>query len=52
MSSLAGTVHDADGRLLVFALLADRVPAGVPATRAAEAALDRVAATLAGCGCR
>jgi D-alanyl-D-alanine carboxypeptidase/D-alanyl-D-alanine-endopeptidase (penicillin-binding protein 4) len=52
VSSLAGTVHDADGRLLVFALLADRVAAGVAATRAAEAALDRVAATLAGCGCR
>ncbi len=52
VSTLAGIVHDTSGRLLVFALLADRVPAGVPATRAAEAALDRVAAALAGCGCR
>jgi serine-type D-Ala-D-Ala carboxypeptidase/endopeptidase (penicillin-binding protein 4) len=52
VSSLAGMVHDADGRLLVFALLADRVAPGVAATRAAEAALDRVAAILAGCGCR
>jgi serine-type D-Ala-D-Ala carboxypeptidase/endopeptidase (penicillin-binding protein 4) len=52
VSTLAGMVHDTSGRLLVFALLADRVPAGVPATRAAEAALDRVAAALAGCGCR
>jgi serine-type D-Ala-D-Ala carboxypeptidase/endopeptidase (penicillin-binding protein 4) len=52
VSSLAGMVHDADGRLLVFALLADRVPPGVAATRTAEAALDRVAAILAGCGCR
>jgi serine-type D-Ala-D-Ala carboxypeptidase/endopeptidase (penicillin-binding protein 4) len=47
VSSLAGMVHDASGRLLVFALIADRVPATSPA----EAALDRVAATLAGCGC-
>jgi len=50
VSTLAGIVHDKDGRLLVFALLADRVPPG--ATRGAEAALDRVAAVLAGCGCR
>ncbi len=52
VSSLAGLVHDADGRLLVFALLSDRVPPGTEATRAAEAALDRIAAILAGCGCR
>lgn len=52
VSSLAGIVHDADGRVLVFALIADAVPPGVEATRAAEAALDRLAATLAGCGCR
>ena len=53
VSSLAGIVHDTDGRLLTFAfaLLADRVAAGVDATRAAEAALDRIAAALAGCGC-
>jgi D-alanyl-D-alanine carboxypeptidase/D-alanyl-D-alanine-endopeptidase (penicillin-binding protein 4) len=51
VSSLAGIVHDADGRLLVFALL-DRVGPGGAATNAAEAALDRIAATLAGCGCR
>jgi D-alanyl-D-alanine carboxypeptidase/D-alanyl-D-alanine-endopeptidase (penicillin-binding protein 4) len=48
VSSLAGTVRDADGRLLVFAVLADAVPAAGPA----RAAIDAVAAALAGCGCR
>lgn len=47
-SSLAGTVLDADGRLLAFAVLADRVGS----TEAARRGLDLVAATLAGCGCR
>ena len=47
-SSLAGTVVDADGRLLVFAVVADRVAA----TDAARTALDAVASALAGCGCR
>ena len=47
-SSLAGTVVDADGRLLAFAVLADRVVS----TEAAQSGLDLVAATLAGCGCR
>jgi D-alanyl-D-alanine carboxypeptidase/D-alanyl-D-alanine-endopeptidase (penicillin-binding protein 4) len=48
VNSLAGTVVDADGRLLVFAFLTDR--AASPSK--AEAALDRLAAILAGCGCR
>lgn len=47
-TSLAGTVVDADGRLLVFAVMADRVPASLPG----RAAADRFVATLAGCGCR
>jgi D-alanyl-D-alanine carboxypeptidase/D-alanyl-D-alanine-endopeptidase (penicillin-binding protein 4) len=50
VSALAGLVRTADGRLLAFDLTADGVPLG--ATRQAEAALDRLAAALAGCGCR
>jgi D-alanyl-D-alanine carboxypeptidase/D-alanyl-D-alanine-endopeptidase (penicillin-binding protein 4) len=50
VTSLAGTVRDASGRLLVFALDADRAPPG--GSYAADAALDRVAAALAACGCR
>jgi serine-type D-Ala-D-Ala carboxypeptidase/endopeptidase (penicillin-binding protein 4) len=46
--SLAGTVVDADGRLLVFAVLADAAPKSDPALKA----IDSMAATLAGCGCR
>jgi D-alanyl-D-alanine carboxypeptidase/D-alanyl-D-alanine-endopeptidase (penicillin-binding protein 4) len=51
VSTLAGLVHDKDGRLLAFALMADRVGPTAPDTTAAEAALDRAAATLARCGC-
>jgi D-alanyl-D-alanine carboxypeptidase/D-alanyl-D-alanine-endopeptidase (penicillin-binding protein 4) len=47
VGSLAGVVADADGRLLAFAVLA--TPAG---RSSGEEALDRVAAVLAGCGCR
>jgi serine-type D-Ala-D-Ala carboxypeptidase/endopeptidase (penicillin-binding protein 4) len=50
VSSLAGLVRGKDRRLLVFAVVADRVPAG--GTLAAEAALDEVAAALTTCGCR
>lgn len=49
VSALAGLVRTADGRLLAFDLTADGVPVG--ATRQAEAALDRLAAALAACGC-
>ena len=48
VNTLAGTVVDADGRLLGFAFMTtgseDRYGAGV--------ALDRLASALAGCGCR
>jgi D-alanyl-D-alanine carboxypeptidase/D-alanyl-D-alanine-endopeptidase (penicillin-binding protein 4) len=47
VSALAGVVHDASGRLLVFAFDADRVQS----TTAADAALDDLAAALARCGC-
>ena len=48
--ALAGLVRDRSGRLLVFAFVADRVPNG--ATLSAEAAVDRVVASFAACGCR
>ncbi|WP_405434775.1 D-alanyl-D-alanine carboxypeptidase/D-alanyl-D-alanine-endopeptidase [Micromonospora sp. NBC_00617] len=47
--AIAGLVTTADGRLLTFAVLTDRVPGG---TDTAQPALDRIAAALAGCGCR
>ena len=50
VSALAGLLRTADGRLLAFDLTADAVPIG--STRAAERALDRLAAALASCGCR
>jgi D-alanyl-D-alanine carboxypeptidase/D-alanyl-D-alanine-endopeptidase (penicillin-binding protein 4) len=47
--AIAGTVITAEGRLLAFAVLTDRVPVG---PEQAQPALDRIAAALAGCGCR
>jgi D-alanyl-D-alanine carboxypeptidase/D-alanyl-D-alanine-endopeptidase (penicillin-binding protein 4) len=47
VNSLAGTVVDQDGRLLAFAFLAS----GTTDPQAAQAALDRAATALAGCGC-
>jgi D-alanyl-D-alanine carboxypeptidase/D-alanyl-D-alanine-endopeptidase (penicillin-binding protein 4) len=49
VNSLAGVAVDADGRLLAFSVLADETPG--TAADPAEAALDRVAATVAACGC-
>ncbi|MGW7822656.1 D-alanyl-D-alanine carboxypeptidase/D-alanyl-D-alanine endopeptidase [Streptomyces puniciscabiei] len=48
VNTLAGTVVDADGRLLAFAFMAS----GTTDPQAAESALDRAATALAGCGCR
>ena len=49
VSALAGLVVDADGRLLAFSVIADAT--GGVNLRATEAALDRVAAAIADCGC-
>lgn len=48
VNTLAGTVVDADGRLLVFALMT-KTPAGADQARAA---MDRIVAKLASCGCK
>ncbi len=50
VSALSGYAEDADGRLLAFAFIADRVPIG--GLTAAQTALDRIAAQLSACGCR
>ncbi|MEU6079962.1 D-alanyl-D-alanine carboxypeptidase/D-alanyl-D-alanine-endopeptidase [Streptomyces sp. NPDC047108] len=48
VNTLAGTVVDADGRLLVFAFMtSDAVDA-----KAAQSVLDRLASAVANCGCR
>jgi D-alanyl-D-alanine carboxypeptidase/D-alanyl-D-alanine-endopeptidase (penicillin-binding protein 4) len=52
VSAMSGVVTTAEGRVLAFAVLLDGVPAGLPATQAAQAAIDRIAAALATCGCR
>ena len=49
VSTLAGVIETADGRLLVFAFSADRLPSR-SASRGAEV-LDTAAAGLARCGC-
>jgi serine-type D-Ala-D-Ala carboxypeptidase/endopeptidase (penicillin-binding protein 4) len=48
VSAVAGSVVDADGRMLLFALVADARVGEFPA----EAALDQIAATISRCGCR
>jgi D-alanyl-D-alanine carboxypeptidase/D-alanyl-D-alanine-endopeptidase (penicillin-binding protein 4) len=47
VTSLAGTVLDADGRVLVFALLANTVPS----VAAMRERMDVIASRLATCGC-
>ncbi|MFZ8978078.1 MAG: D-alanyl-D-alanine carboxypeptidase/D-alanyl-D-alanine endopeptidase [Candidatus Nanopelagicales bacterium] len=48
VSTLAGTVGDADGRLLVFAFMSD----GTTDVESSRDVLDRAAAAIAACGCR
>jgi D-alanyl-D-alanine carboxypeptidase len=48
VSSIAGIVVDLDGRTLAFAVMSD----ANKSTPAAVEAMDRIAATLAACGCR
>ena len=51
VTALAGLVSDRSGRTLVFALMADQIPAERMLPAAANA-IDEAAATLADCGCR
>nr|WP_306318585.1 MULTISPECIES: D-alanyl-D-alanine carboxypeptidase/D-alanyl-D-alanine-endopeptidase [unclassified Streptomyces] len=48
VNTLAGTVVDADGRLLVFAFMTE----GATDPKAAQSGLDRLASSVANCGCR
>jgi D-alanyl-D-alanine carboxypeptidase/D-alanyl-D-alanine-endopeptidase (penicillin-binding protein 4) len=50
VASLAGLVYDRSGDLLLFAIMAPRVP-GADRLQQAAAALDSAAAGLATCGC-
>ncbi|BCJ71539.1 hypothetical protein CS0771_10830 [Catellatospora sp. IY07-71] len=48
VNSLSGVVETADGRLLAFAVLADKVPIGM---YPAQELLDKIPAAMAACGC-
>lgn len=50
VTSLAGTVLTAEGRLLAFAVIADRTPPG--GQWGPRAAIDEFVQNLAGCGCQ
>jgi len=52
VSALAGLVRTAEGRLLAFDITLSAVPTAPGGSARAEAALDRLAAALASCGCR
>jgi D-alanyl-D-alanine carboxypeptidase len=47
---LAGLLRDHDGRLLLFSIVADEVPAA--GTSEAQQALDASVGALVECGCR
>jgi serine-type D-Ala-D-Ala carboxypeptidase/endopeptidase (penicillin-binding protein 4) len=51
VAALAGLAYDRSGRLLIFAIMAPRVP-GAGLLQDAADAIDSAAAGLAGCGCR
>jgi D-alanyl-D-alanine carboxypeptidase/D-alanyl-D-alanine-endopeptidase (penicillin-binding protein 4) len=51
VTSLAGTVVDRDGRLLVFAFISNR-PRPVAAPASPTKGLDALTAVVAACGCR
>ncbi len=51
VAALAGITDDASGHLLAFAFMSDQVPQASQLTAAARA-IDAMATTLAGCGCR
>jgi D-alanyl-D-alanine carboxypeptidase/D-alanyl-D-alanine-endopeptidase (penicillin-binding protein 4) len=51
VTALAGLVTDKNGATLVFAFMADQIPAA-GMLRAAANAIDQAAAALANCGCR
>jgi serine-type D-Ala-D-Ala carboxypeptidase/endopeptidase (penicillin-binding protein 4) len=51
VAALAGLVSDKNGRVLVFAFMADQVPSAGMLQEAANA-IDAAAAALATCGCR
>jgi D-alanyl-D-alanine carboxypeptidase/D-alanyl-D-alanine-endopeptidase (penicillin-binding protein 4) len=50
VASIAGLAYDHSGRLLLFAIMAPRVPSGNQLQSAANA-IDAAAAGLAACGC-
>ena len=50
VASLAGITDDAGGHLLAFAFMTDQI--GKAQLNAAAQAIDAMATTLAGCGCR